>query len=285
MSHPPNQSQVGPTVIVGRRVRSGNETEFRTWDRRIRAAASSCPGFLGSEVQPPSPSHPGEWMTVYSFATAEQLDAWVESDERAVIIAEGADLIEGAARIQRVAGMRMAPEPVTIVFSQRVAPASNDEFAALHKEVTEQLVDFPGFVGTELLLPVEGVQDEHVIVVSFASRADLDRWLESDVRRDWLDRIEHIVEGDRTLNVVGGFGGWFPAEASHPEGPKRWKQAVAVFVALFPTALTITLVRGWIVPDMNVVLAVLVGNVLGILALTYALMPLITRWLGSWLAR
>jgi antibiotic biosynthesis monooxygenase (ABM) superfamily enzyme len=36
---------------------------------------------------------------------------------------------------------------------------------------------------------------------------------------------------------------------------------------------------------MNVVLAVFIGNVLGILALSYVLMPRVTSWLGDWLKR
>jgi antibiotic biosynthesis monooxygenase (ABM) superfamily enzyme len=87
------------------------------------------------------------------------------------------------------------------------------------------------------------------------------------------------------VNVVGGFGGWFPARPDQPEGPKRWKQSVTVFIALFPTSLIITLVRVEVSPNMNVVLGVFIGNVLGILALTYLLMPRITRWLRSWLTR
>ena len=58
-----------------------------------------------------------------------------------------------------------------------------------------------------------------------------------------------------------------------------------MFIALFPTVLVITLVRGVISPDMNVVLAVFMGNVLGILMLTYVLMPPLTRLLGGWLSR
>jgi len=181
--------------------------------------------------------------------------------------------------------MRTTDEPVAIVFSQCIAPQNYDEFVALHDDVVERLDQFPGFLGSQLLPPVAGVQEDHVIVASFASRSDLDRWLESDTRHEWVDRIELLVEGDRTYNVVGGFGGWFPAEASQPQGPKLWKQSIAVFIALFPTVLLITLIRGAIALDMNVVLAVFIGNVLGILILTYILMPPLTRRLQSWLSR
>ncbi|MEA2024515.1 MAG: antibiotic biosynthesis monooxygenase [Actinomycetota bacterium] len=285
MSSDPSQSATAPTVVVARRVRPGHEDEFREWDRRIRDAAESYPGSLGSEVQPPNPSHPGEWVTVYSFATAEQLDAWLQSEQRRAFMVEVDGIIDGEAREQRIAGMRMAPEPVTIVSSQCIAPHNRDEFVALHRDAVDRLQGFPGFLGSELLPPVEGVQEEHVIVASFASRPDLDRWLESDTRHEWLDRVEKLVEGDRTYNVVGGFGGWFPAQPSQPQGPKRWKQSIAVFIALFPTVLIITLIRGAIAPNMNVVLAVFIGNVLGILALTYVLMPPLTHRLRHWLSR
>jgi len=274
-----------PTVVVARRVLSGCEDEFRAWDRRIRVAASQCPGFLASDLQPPNLSHPGEWVTVYSFDSVPRLDAWLVSEQRAQLMEEVGSLLDGEAKEQRIAGMRTAPEPVTLVLSQTIAPSDREEFLAMHDDAVDRLRQFRGFLGSELLPPVEGVQEELVIVASFASRSDLDRWLESDSRREWLGMIDGLVEGDRTLNVVGGFGGWFPSQATDTGGPKRWKQAVAVFIALFPTVLLITLIRGVIAPDMNVVVAIFVGNVLSILALTYLLMPPLTRRLSGWLSR
>ncbi len=285
MADDPSNATAAPTVVVARRLLPGFEDRFREWDRRIRAAASSHDGFVNSEIQPPNPSHPGEWVTVYSFATVEQLDGWLRSDERAGLMSEVDVMLDGAAKEQRVAGMKMAPEPVTLVLSQRIDPGNVEVFVELHDEGVQHLRDFKGFLGSDLFPPVEGVQDEYVIVATFASRPDLDRWLQSDTRREWLDELELLIEGDRTLNVVGGFGGWFPAQAADTAGPKRWKQAVAVFIALFPTVLIITFVRGVIAPDMNVVLAVFVGNVLGIFALTYVLMPPLTRLLANWLTR
>jgi len=274
-----------PTVVVSRRVVPGREGDFRAWDRRIRSRAETYPGFLGSDVQPPNPSHPGEWVTVYSFATVAQLEDWLQSDDRQLLIAEVQALIAEPGREQRVAGFRTAPEPVTVVFSQLIAPDNHDAFVRLHEDVVERMSGFTGFLGSELLQPVSGVQDEHVIVASFTSRPALDTWLESPERKEWLAETARLVEGDRTMNVVGGFGGWFPAQPSQPQGPKRWKQSIAVFIALFPTALAITLVRIQVAPGMNVVLAVLIGNVLGILALSYVLMPRVTSWLGDWLTR
>ena len=285
MSDLQSSSNTTPTVVIARRVHPDSESEFQAWDGRIREAASRYPGFVASDVQPPNHAHPGEWVTVYSFDTAPRLETWLSSAERAVLMEEVAPLLDGDAREQRVAGWRVTPEPVTLVLSQRIQPRDREEFVALHEDAVDRLAQFPGFLGSELLPPVEGVQEDLIIVASFASRRDLDEWLDSDSRREWLNLIDDLVEGERTLNVVGGFGGWFPAQSSQTQGPKRWKQAIAVFIALFPTVLLITLVRGAIAPDMNIVLAIFVGNVLSILALTYLLMPPLTRLLGGWLSR
>ena len=120
--HTPLKSEV--PLIVGRHVHPGSEDEFRAWDRRIRAAAGSYAGFLGFEVQPPNPSYPGEWITVHSFEMVTQFNVRLDFDQRATLIAEGADPIDGAARIQQVAGIRATPQPVPVLLCCPVARRS-----------------------------------------------------------------------------------------------------------------------------------------------------------------
>jgi hypothetical protein len=280
-----NPASSSPTVIVARRVLAGREDDYRAWHERIRHAAAEFPGYLSTELQPPDAAHPGEWITVYSFATAGELDTWLHSAERRDIVAAGAHLIEPEVREQHVAALRTAPEPVTVVFSQVIERDSHQAFGALYEDGVHRMQSFPGFLGSELLPPVAGVQKEHVIVASFASRPDLDRWLQSDSRIEWLADATRLIEGERIINVVGGFGGWFPGAVDRPQGPKRWKQAVAVLLALYPTSLLITAVRSEVAPDMNMALAVLVANVLGVATLSFLLMPIVTRWLDGWLSR
>ncbi len=152
-----------------------------------------------------------------------------------------------------------------------------------HRDVTAVMSDFPGFLRSDLLDPVPGAQADHVIVFSFASRADLDNWLDSEERRSMLDRIGPLIEGERTFNVVGGFAGWFgPNDAG---GPVAWKQAVVVLVALFPTSVSLRYLQLQIVPDLPWVLGVFTLNVIAIVILNWFLMPLVTGWFGSWLRR
>lgn len=271
-----------PTVIVARRCRPGREREFERWIRRLVARAADAPGYVDAELQPPNDLHPDEWVVVYQFADGASLEAWLRSPTRSALMATGNDLVEGEAREQVVA-LSADTERVTAVSSVRVVPGAADAFRALHEDVLVELATSPGFLRCDLFEPVPGVQDDTVVVLAFDTRANLDRWLHSEERRRILEQMEQYTEGDRTVNVVGGFAGWFAPSGGGPV--KKWKSAAAVLLALIPTSLAFTALRVALFPDVAPAVATIIGNVVGIVALTWVLMPIITDWLASWLRR
>jgi len=271
-----------PTVVVARTPAPGREVEFEQWLRRLVAAARSFPGHVHSDIQPPTDVHPGEWVILYQFADADSLTSWFASEQRQAIMAQGDELVVGTTREQVIA-LGSQPEPVTAVSSFRIRPGNERDYASLHVQVIDALVAFPGFLRAELFDPVPGVQDTTVVVFSFDNREHLDAWLQSDARRHLLAQIDPLTDGDRTVNIVGGFAGWFGAEGA-PQ-VKRWKQAVVVLVAIAPITLVITALRRWVLPDVHWVVGTLIGNVIGIAALTWLLMPRLTKLLAGWLAR
>ncbi len=221
-------------------------------------------------------------MIVYRFDTQEHLDAWLASPERADLVAEGAPLIDGEPNEHRIARPRPTDEAATAVFSQRVPPEQVEAFRRWNAEVLVLVSQFPGHLRSELVEPVPGVQDDHVIVSTFDSRASLDRWLAAPERQDMVARLGDLVEGDRTTSVVGGFGGWFDLPA---RAPRKHKQAVAVLLALFPTSLALSWAFRTIDHGLPWPAVVFFSNVLGIIALTWVLMPRVTRALSGWLNR
>jgi antibiotic biosynthesis monooxygenase (ABM) superfamily enzyme len=271
-----------PTVIVARRVLPGREKQFERWVKRLLAEAADAPGYIGAEVQPPDAQHPDEWVIAYRFDDAGHLDAWLGSPERAAVVAGGEDLVEGEAR-EQVLAIAPSPDPVTAVSSVRVRPGKEDAYRELHGELLDRLHRFDGFLRWDLFEPVPDVQDAWVAVFAFDTREHLDAWLASDDRRGILERMAPLVEGDRTVNVLGGFAGWF-ADSGAPS-VRTWKQATVVLAALFPTALGLTLLREWLLPDVGLVLGVFLGNAVGVAILSWVLMPPLTRWLGPWLRR
>lgn len=269
-----------PTVIVSRRARPGRERELERWLRRLVARAADAPGYVDAELQPPNDLHPAEWVVIYRFADTGSLEAWLRSPARQTLMATGSDLIEGEAREQVVA---LTPDSarVTAVSSVRVKPDEMQAFLALHGQILVALAATPGFLRADIFEPVAGVQDDTVVVLAFDSREHLDVWLRSDERRRILAEMERHTVGERTVNVVGGFAGWFAPAGG--QDVKKWKSAATVLLALIPVALLYTAVRLWLFPDLNPALATVIGNVVGIAVLTWLLMPRLTRWLAAWL--
>ena len=273
-------SRSTPTVIVSRTVRPGREREFEAWLDRLLDEARDAPGFVGLERQPPSDEQPNEWVVIYRFVDAESLRSWVGSAERAALMNEGVDLCDGPAR-EQVVVLQRDVDPVTAVISVRVPERHRHMYLERYHEIDAAMTRAPGFIRTEMFEPVEGVQDETVVVFTFDGRDHLDAWMASSERAEILQRMEPFIEGSHTVNVMGGFGGWFDLDEGTE--PKRWKQAAVVLLALYPTVMAITLVKNWLLPGVWLPLDILGGNIIGVAILTWVLMPVLTRLLDRWL--
>ena len=272
-----------PTVIVSRRVSKENEDAFGMWVTRLITAAYRSDGYVSAGVQRPDPTHPDEWLVVYRFEDGRSLDAWLSSPARQQLVAEGANLIEGEAIEQVVAGVP-ANDEVRVVSSYRLREGLQSEHLLFHQRVLDVVQRFPGFVDREILDAVDGVQSETVVMLTFDSRENLVGWMESSERRTALAELDNLTIGRMTTSIVGGFAGWFPTDGEVAPTPK-WKQAIVVLLALYPTVIFTSHLGNRFWPDLNLYAAIFVGNVISIAILTWILMPVLTYRLRSWLNR
>lgn len=90
----------GVVEVIVTKVKPGKEQAYRQWETRIQQAQSKFPGYKGSYVQPPIAGGLG-WTTLMRFDTAEQLDTWLKSRERAALLREVEPLIDYA-HLQRL---------------------------------------------------------------------------------------------------------------------------------------------------------------------------------------
>jgi len=209
------------------------------------------------------------------------LQAWLDSPGRNELIDAGADLVVGDTREQVIA-LADQPERVTAVSSFKVRAGVEHDFAVLQRRLDAAAAVSPGFLGVEQYDPVVGVQDETVVVFAFDTRDHLDEWLASPVRGELLAAANQYLDGERVLNVVSGFGGWFSYG-----GPsaKKWKQAVVVLMALYPMTFMLSLLSRKLIPDVPWQISLLLSNVIVTSLLTWVLMPPLTRWFERWLNR
>lgn len=271
------------TVIIGQRVRSGFESEFRAWQEEINVAASQHTGFLGAEIAAPTAVQP-EWVVIYRFDCVANVQAWLNSAARQDWLDKGRHFLDGPATQQVITGgSRPASQLVTVVVTHRVKPDNVDDFVAWQERMRLAESGFEGFRGSELFRPVEGVQDEWTALYRFDNATNLLAWLTSDKRKQLLDEGERFHEfSSRTID--SSFGSWFSFDEKGNEAPppSETKTSIAVWVGLYPTIVLLTLALAPL--KMPLWLGLFIGNLLSSFIMTFVTMPYyVNPLLGRWM--
>ncbi|GGR30096.1 hypothetical protein GCM10010219_38750 [Streptomyces netropsis] len=275
--------------MTSQKVRAGRVDEYQRWQTRTNEAAREFEGFEGSEVYPPGADAENEWVAVFRFSGIGYLTAWLESDRRRELLAEAQGLFEEPPTQEVLRGgapAEQAPETVTAVISHVVKPGREEGFLRWQEKVLKAQEASPGFMGTEMFKPVEGVQEHWVVVFRFDSREHLEDWLESDARRDLLEEGRAYFESYDVRKVGSAFSGWFRFDKGAQDGaPPNWKQAMSVVLALYPTVMVLNLTVGFELDELGVpgYIGLFIGNVLSVSALTWLLMPLVNKAFAFWL--
>ncbi len=82
------------------------------------------------------------------------------------------------------------PQPATAIASHLVHADNADEYQRAQTAITDAARKFPGFIGTEVLGPIPGLQEEWVAIFRLESNAAMKRWLDSPERAQLTARIE-----------------------------------------------------------------------------------------------
>ena len=97
-------------LIASAKLRPGEDQAFSAWQARHNIVIGKFPGFISSDVIPPSRPESNEWTIVLNFRSQDELTAWQRSSERAKIVGEAVPLFEGG-RLGEVAQSDRPGEP------------------------------------------------------------------------------------------------------------------------------------------------------------------------------
>ena len=85
------------------------------------------------------------------------------------------------------------PQPATALASHQVLADKVGEYLEAQNAITDAARKFPGFVGTEVLCPIAGLQEEWVAIFRLESNDAMKRWLLSPERAKLTARIEKCL--------------------------------------------------------------------------------------------
>lgn len=173
---------------------------------------------------------------------------------------------------------------VTAVITHRVKSGRTEGYEEWIKGISADARQFKGHLGVNILRPQPGVSSDYVIVLQFDACANLNAWLNSDIRKGWIQRVQPLIQEQESVQVLTGLESWFqlPQQAA-PSAPKRYKQAILIWVGVMIVSLCVQPLLTPVLKYLPWLLRVAVSVAITVMLLSYVIMPRLTRWFKGWL--
>lgn len=263
------------------RVRHGQHVEFRRWLGRYDAALAHFPGKLGNVTVPP-PAGSNTWSMRLVFETSEQLEAWLDSSERADLLREAAPLLEGGP-IYKITRDHPSDGSVTEVLFAKIQPGAENAFRHWSTKINRAQSRYPGYLGVTIQPPFAG-QYEWTTLLRFDSPENLDNWLKSPDRRELMREMQTFLVSGSRHRLATSFPSWIPAPPASARPAPNWKTTALVLLGLFPIVMLEMWALGGI---LNQYFArspgMFVANMISAGLTGYVSMPLLVRAFRWWL--
>lgn len=178
-----------------------------------------------------------------------------------------------------------ANSAVTTIIVQR--PLKN-QLAAYENWLTEIVPlaqTSTGHRGVSIIRP-HGQNGEYTIVLHFDSETNLRHRLDSDVRKQLIEKVRPFLHSDEIIDIKTGLEFWFtPARGSKAAPP--YKQFLLTLSALFPISLLVSQLLIQVIPVLSFLGIPLVRTFVSSLVIvgltTFVVMPRYVRLVANWL--
>lgn len=173
---------------------------------------------------------------------------------------------------------------VTAVISHIVRPGREQGYEAWFHGIAADAQKFKGHLGVSTIRPHDHTHHEYVVILKFDCYNNLKTWIESDIRQEWIERLQPLIEKPEAIQTLTGLETWFTLpDKPMKTPPPRYKIAVVTWLGVF---FTISILNRLLVPLLAwlpVLLRTLLVTGLTVALLTYVIMPRLTQLFRKWL--
>ena len=135
---------------------------------------------------------------------------------------------------------------VTAVISHVVRPGREQGYQEWLHGITQAAHKFKGHLGVSVIRPRDHVHPEYVVIVRFDHYNQFKKWMESDIRREWIERLQPLIEKPEAVQTLTGLETWFSlSDKPLKSPPPRYKMFLMTWLGV--EIMTI-LVRTFVAP-------------------------------------
>jgi len=172
--------------------------------------------------------------------------------------------------------------PVHVAITRKVRPGCERQFEDSLRRFFKDSFGCDGVLGVHCLLPPPGSGSrEYGILRTFENAELRDAFYNSSFFKEWDEQAQQWCEEEPQFRELHGLECWF--RNPHAPPPPRWKMAALIWTAVWPCSMLVGGILTRFAPGLPYLLRTAIGALLVVLALTWFVMPLLTRWFRKWL--
>lgn len=169
-------------------------------------------------------------------------------------------------------------QSVTVIITRRPVAGKEEEYKQWAADITDVSKQFPGHSGAKLQGPTD--ENEYHIIFRFDTVEHLKQWEQSKERAHWVGKLNGLVEGEEVVNRYCGLEFLFSTAVAPVQ---KYKMALVLTTVVFVMISILGPIVRLLLPDLHASLQLLVTVVIQVSAMTYIVMPYVTKILKSWL--
>lgn len=102
-----------------------------------------------------------------------------------------------------------ASHQVTAIISHTICPGREQGYEEWLHGITAAAHKYKGHLGVSVIRPWDHAHPEYVAIVKFDQYSNLKTWLESDIRQEWIERLQPLIEKPEAVQTLTGLETWF----------------------------------------------------------------------------
>lgn len=143
---------------------------------------------------------------------------------------------------------------------------------------------YPGYISAAVITPkIEG--EEFQIIQRFATQKDLAGWQSSEESATWHERLNSVAEADPEYRFLTGLEVWFdPKLVFSDVTAVRWRMTVVSWLGIYPLVAFCLWYISPLMQGLPYLLRTAALTAIVVVAMSYVVMPRLSRWMGWWVA-
>jgi hypothetical protein len=115
-------------------------------------------------------------------------------------------------------------QQVTAIISHTVRPRREQGYEEWLHGIATDAHKFKGHLEVSVIRPRDHAHPKYVAIVKFDQYSNLKTWMESDIRQEWIARLQPLIEKPEDVQTLTGLETWFmlPNKLRVPPLATRW---------------------------------------------------------------